>query len=65
MSKRIAAHIHNLQDMPWRVGAGAALSDSTQCERELRESIERGVADSDAGRVISVEELMNELGIHA
>jgi predicted transcriptional regulator len=30
---------------------------------ELRASIERGLADSAAGRVVTVEELMSELGI--
>jgi predicted transcriptional regulator len=29
----------------------------------LRASIERGLADSAAGRVVTVEELMSELGI--
>jgi hypothetical protein len=32
-------------------------------EIELRASIERGLADSDAGRVVAVEDLMKELGI--
>ena len=32
-------------------------------EVELRASIERGLADSDAGRVVAVEDLMKELGI--
>jgi hypothetical protein len=31
-------------------------------EVELRASIERGLADSDAGRVVAVEDLMKELG---
>lgn len=32
-------------------------------EVELRASVERGLADSDAGRVVAVEDLMKELGI--
>jgi predicted transcriptional regulator len=32
-------------------------------EIELRASIERGVADADAGRLIPVEDLLKELGI--
>lgn len=32
-------------------------------EVELRASIERGLADSDAGRVVAVEDLLKELGI--
>ena len=32
-------------------------------EVELRASIERGLADSDAGRLVAIENLMNELGV--
>jgi hypothetical protein len=32
-------------------------------EVELRASIERGLADSEAGRVVAVEDLMKELGV--
>lgn len=32
-------------------------------EVELRASIERGLADADAGRLISVEDLLKEFGI--
>jgi predicted transcriptional regulator len=32
-------------------------------EAELRASIDRGLADSEAGRLIPVEDLMKELGI--
>lgn len=32
-------------------------------EVELRASIERGLADADAGRLIPVEDLMKEFGI--
>jgi predicted transcriptional regulator len=42
--------------------AGALLRDS-QYKRELRESIERGLADADAGRLIPVDELMREFEI--
>ena len=45
-----------------------ALSESATWEDvayevELRASIERSLADSDAGRVVAVEDLMKELGI--
>lgn len=40
-----------------------ALSRDSQYERELRESVERGLADADAGRLITVDELMREFGI--
>jgi predicted transcriptional regulator len=40
-----------------------ALSGDSQDERELRESVERGLADADAGRLIPVDELMREFGI--
>ena len=32
-------------------------------EAELRASIERGLADSESGRIIAVEDLMKELGV--
>jgi len=32
-------------------------------EVELRASIERGLADANAGRVVAIEDLMKELGI--
>ena len=37
--------------------------DDLAYEMDLRASIERGLADSKAGRVISAEELMAEFGI--
>lgn len=37
--------------------------DDLAYEMDLRASIERGLADSRAGRVIPVEDLMKELGI--
>jgi predicted transcriptional regulator len=43
--------------------AGARCASDSQYERELRESIERGLADADAGRLIPVDELMREFGI--
>ena len=43
--------------------AGAALLRDSQYQRELRESVERGLADADASRLIPVDELMREFGI--
>lgn len=37
--------------------------DDVRYQIELRASIERGLADVGAGRVIAVEELMKEFGI--
>lgn len=37
--------------------------DDLAYEMDVRASIERGLADSEAGRVIAVEDLMKELGI--
>lgn len=37
--------------------------DDLAYEMDVRASIERGLADSRAGRVIAVEDLMKELGI--
>lgn len=37
--------------------------DDLAYEMDVRASIERGLADSKAGRVIAVEDLMKELGI--
>ena len=41
----------------------SATWDDVAYEIELRASIDRGVADSKAGRVISVEDLMKEFGV--
>lgn len=41
----------------------SATWDDVAYEVELRASIERGLADSDAGRVVAVEDLMKELGV--
>ena len=37
--------------------------DDVAYEAELRASIERGLADAKAGRVIPIEDLMKELGV--
>jgi hypothetical protein len=50
-----------VQDTLARVGP-RFVRDS-QYERELRESVERGLADVEAGRLIPVDELMREFGI--
>jgi predicted transcriptional regulator len=39
------------------------VTDDVAYEAELRASIEHGLADADAGRVVAVEDLMKELGI--
>lgn len=39
--------------------------DDVAYEIELRASIERGLADAKAGRLISVEDLMKEFGVEA
>lgn len=41
----------------------SATWDDVAYEVELRASIERGLADSEAGRVVAAEDLMKELGI--
>jgi predicted transcriptional regulator len=41
----------------------SATWDDLAYEVEVRASIERGLRDSDAGRVVAVEDLMKELGI--
>jgi predicted transcriptional regulator len=41
----------------------SATWDDLACEAELRASIEHGLADSQAGRVVPVEDLMKEFGI--
>jgi hypothetical protein len=41
----------------------SATWDDLAYEAELRASIERGVADTQAGRVVAVEELMKDFGI--
>jgi predicted transcriptional regulator len=43
----------------------SATWDDVAYEIELRASIERGLADAKAGRLIAVEDLMKELGIDA
>jgi len=41
----------------------SATWDDVAYEIELRASVERGLADSKAGRVIGVEDLMKEFGV--
>lgn len=41
----------------------SATWDDVAYEAELRASIERGLADAESGRIIAVEDLMQELGI--
>jgi predicted transcriptional regulator len=41
----------------------SATWDDVAYEAELRGSIEHGLADAEAGRVIAVEDLMKEFGV--
>jgi hypothetical protein len=41
----------------------SATWDNVVYEAELRASIAHGLADSEAGRIISVEDLMKEFGV--
>jgi len=61
MTKRLKKLSRIVQDVLARAGAG--LVRDCQYKRELRESVERGLADADAGRLIPVDELMREFGI--
>jgi predicted transcriptional regulator len=60
MTKRLKGPSRIVQDVLARAAAGVARD--SQYERELRESVERGLADADAGRLIPVDELMREFG---
>jgi len=51
--------VHQIAD---RLPPGATWDD-VRYQIELRASIERGLADSRAGRLIPVEELLREFGI--
>ena len=51
--------VHQIAD---QLPAGATWDDVLY-QVELRASIERGLADADAGRVIDVEELRREFGL--
>lgn len=41
----------------------SATWDDLAYEAELRASIDRGLADSEAGRVVAIEEMMREFGV--
>jgi predicted transcriptional regulator len=41
----------------------SATWDDVAYEAELRASIDHGLADADAGRVVAVEDLMKEFGL--
>ena len=55
LKQQAHALIENLPD--------TATWDDVAYEAELRASIEHGLADAQAGRVIAVEDLMKEFGI--
>lgn len=46
-----------------RHGRDSTHSRTDNMSRELRASIARGLADANAGRLVSVEDLMKEFGI--
>ncbi|MGH8294860.1 MAG: hypothetical protein ACRETZ_05060 [Steroidobacteraceae bacterium] len=55
LKQQAHALIENLPD--------TATWDDVAYEAELRASIEHGLADAQAGRVVAVEDLMKEFGI--
>lgn len=55
LKQQAHALIDNLPD--------SATWDDLAYETELRASIEHGLADANAGRVVAVEDLMKELGV--
>lgn len=55
LKQQAHALIENLPD--------TATWDDVAYEADLRASIERGLADAQAGRVIAVEDMMKEFGI--
>ena len=55
LKQQAHALIDNLPD--------SATWDDLAYEAELRASIEHGLADASAGRVVAVEDLMKELGV--
>jgi hypothetical protein len=61
MTRRLKGLSRIVQDVLARAGAGIARD--SQYEQDLRESVERGLADADAGRLIPVDQLMREFGI--
>lgn len=61
MTKRLKGLSRIVQNvLAW---ASASHARDSQYKRELGESVERGLADADAGRLIPVDELMREFGI--
>ena len=57
-SSTLRQHVHQIADaLP-----PEATWDDVRYQVELRASIERGLADVDAGRVIAVEDLIREFG---
>lgn len=55
LKQQAHALIDNLSD--------SATWDDLAYEAELRASIEHGLTDANAGRVVAVEDLMKELGV--
>ena len=55
LKQQAHALVENLPD--------TATWDDLAYEAELRASIERGLADSESGRLVAVEDLIKELGI--
>ncbi len=58
-ASNLRQHVHQIADaLP-----PEATWDDVRYQVELRASIERGLADVEAGRVIAVEDLMREFGV--
>ena len=59
MTTTLTEQVHEIAD---RLPAGATWKDAPY-QIELRASIERGIADGKAGRLIALEELLVEFGV--
>jgi predicted transcriptional regulator len=58
-ASNLRLHVHQIADaLP-----PEATWDDVRYQVELRASIERGLADVEAGRVIAVEDLIREFGV--
>lgn len=58
-ASNLRQHVHQIADaLP-----PEATWDDVRYQVELRASIERGLADVEAGRVIAVEDLIREFGV--
>ena len=58
-ASNLRQHVHQIADAV----PPEATWDDVRYQVELRASIERGLADVEAGRVIAVEDLIREFGV--